>query len=241
MPVDFAAPIGVLLQIPFYLRLVVQHRIQQRIVDLDFSVVADESELAELVHEEADAGPGGPDHLRQSFLADIRTDRLRTSFLAEICQQKQQSGQPLLAGIEQLIDQILFNPAVPGQQIRHEYFGKFRLVVKGGEHRRLGNYRDQAFLHRRRRRDAERMAIQAALAKKLPGFEDPDNRFLALCGNDDDLQPAFLNVENRICHVALGEDDLVLAKLNDGFPFAYLGEKITGIERALIGHECCFG
>jgi hypothetical protein len=41
----------------------------------DFPVVADEAELAKLVHEEADARAGGSDHLRQRFLADVRADR----------------------------------------------------------------------------------------------------------------------------------------------------------------------
>jgi len=44
------------------LRLFVQHRIQQRIVHFDVTVVADEAELAELVHEEAHAGSRGADH-----------------------------------------------------------------------------------------------------------------------------------------------------------------------------------
>jgi hypothetical protein len=84
------------LRLALDLGLVIQHRVQKRAVDFDFSVVADEAELAEFVHEEADAGAGGPDHLGQGFLTDVRADRLRGAFLAEIGQQKQQARQPLL-------------------------------------------------------------------------------------------------------------------------------------------------
>jgi hypothetical protein len=36
----------------------------------DATVVLDKTELAKAIHEEAYAGPGGPDHFRQSFLGD---------------------------------------------------------------------------------------------------------------------------------------------------------------------------
>jgi hypothetical protein len=39
-----------------------------------------------------------------------------------------------------------------------------------------------------------------------------------------------LNVKNRVRHVTLGENDLILAKLNNGFPLAYSGEKFLGIK-----------
>src|ERR1700712_4275166 len=66
------------------LRLVIQHRVQKRAMDFDFSVVADQAEFAEFVHEETDAGAGGPDHLGQGFLTDVGSDRLRRAFFAEI-------------------------------------------------------------------------------------------------------------------------------------------------------------
>jgi 5-carboxymethyl-2-hydroxymuconate isomerase len=49
-----------------------QNGIQQRIMNLDLSIVADESKFAEFVHEGADAGSGRSDHLCQRFLADIQ-------------------------------------------------------------------------------------------------------------------------------------------------------------------------
>ena len=60
---------------------------QQRRMDLDFSVVADEAELPEFVHEKAYARACRADHFSQRLLTDIRIDQRRIAFLAEIRQQ----------------------------------------------------------------------------------------------------------------------------------------------------------
>jgi hypothetical protein len=69
-------------------------------MNLDLSVVADEAELAEFVHEMADTGSGGADHLRQCFLTDVATDWLRDTFLAEISEQQKLVRKSPLARIE---------------------------------------------------------------------------------------------------------------------------------------------
>jgi len=50
-------------------QLIEQDHIEKRLMYLDAAVVFDEAELAKAVHKEADAGPGGADHLRQGFSA----------------------------------------------------------------------------------------------------------------------------------------------------------------------------
>src|ERR1700730_6758037 len=124
-------------RIPPDLGIVVQDHIQQGIMDLDFSVVFDEAQFAEFVHEEAHARPGRANHLRQRFLTERSHDRLRLPFLAEICKQKKKSGETLFARIKQLVDQVLFNSAIPSQQIRHEQFRKLWLIMNGSDHGRL--------------------------------------------------------------------------------------------------------
>src|SRR6202040_4319478 len=111
-------------RIPPDLGIVVQDHVQQGIMNLDFSVVFDEAQFAEFVHEKAHARSRRADHLRQRFLTELSHDRLRPAFLAEICQEKEKSGEALFARIEQLIDQVLFNSTVPSQKIRHEQLGK---------------------------------------------------------------------------------------------------------------------
>src|SRR5580692_3775588 len=98
-------------------------------MDLELSIVLDISQLAELVHEEAHARSRGSDHLREGFLAEFSDDRLRRALLTEIGEQKEQACEALLARIEQLIDQVLFNSAVSGQEIGHEKLGEIRLVM----------------------------------------------------------------------------------------------------------------
>ena len=77
-------------------------------MDLDLSIVADEAQFAEFVHEETHAGSGRADHLSQRFLTDMGIDGGRVAFLAEIRQQEKKSCETLFARIEQLVDQ-LFN------------------------------------------------------------------------------------------------------------------------------------
>src|SRR6185369_17867493 len=101
---------------------------------LEFSVVFDKTQLAELVHEKTHARSGRADHLRQHFLTKLSHDRLRLTFLAEICKQKEKPGEALFARIKQLVDQVLFNSTVPRQQIRHEQLSKFWLIMNGSDH-----------------------------------------------------------------------------------------------------------
>src|ERR1700756_1102442 len=88
------------LLVPFYLRLVVQDCVQERIMDLDRSVVGDEAELAELVHEKTDTRACRADHFRQFFLGDVRRDGLWGPFLSKFCEEKEKAREPFLAGIE---------------------------------------------------------------------------------------------------------------------------------------------
>jgi hydroxyethylthiazole kinase-like uncharacterized protein yjeF len=179
-----------------YLWSIVENGVQKRVVDLDLAVVTDEAELTEFVHEVAHAGSGGADHLRQCFLADLDLDRLQAAFLAEIRQQQQKPCQPLFARIEQLVDQIRLDPAVARQQIRHEKLGESRLVMEGCQHRGLRDGGDNAVFQRGRGGKPEFLAVQAPLAKKLPGLENPDDRFLALLGHHENFDSTFLDVKD---------------------------------------------
>jgi len=58
-------------------QLIEQDHVEQRLVYLDAAVVVDEAEFAKAIHEEADAGPGGADHLCQSLLSDTRNQGFR--------------------------------------------------------------------------------------------------------------------------------------------------------------------
>src|ERR1039458_9967614 len=57
--------------------MIVQNHIDQRPVDQNATVVFDKAELAKAIHEEADTGAGGADHLCQSLLRDGRDEGFR--------------------------------------------------------------------------------------------------------------------------------------------------------------------
>lgn len=64
-------------------------------MNLNFSIVIDEAEPAELVHEKADPGSRRANHFSQRFLSDVRIDRRRVALLAKIRQQKKKPRKAL--------------------------------------------------------------------------------------------------------------------------------------------------
>jgi hypothetical protein len=65
-----------------------------------------------------------------TFLTDIGINRPRVTVLSEIRDKKQKPREPLFTRIEQLVDQVLLDTAVPAQQISHEDVGKCRFSYR---------------------------------------------------------------------------------------------------------------
>src|SRR5258707_12372182 len=89
--------------------------------------------------------------------------------------------------------------------------------------------------------DAQRMAIQTSFAEKVTWSQDCNHRFLALLGNDGELDLALLDVKNRVRDLSLRKNNLILPLFGYRFSLAHLGEKFFGIKRGLVhhGHEDC--
>lgn len=64
-------------------------------MDFYLTVVADETEFAELVHEKADPRSCRTDHFSQSFLTNGWMNGRRIAFLAEIRQQEKKACETL--------------------------------------------------------------------------------------------------------------------------------------------------
>src|SRR4030088_2839851 len=94
------------------------------------AVVLDEPHLPEFFHELADTGTCRADDLSQCLLADRGGDRLRPAVLTEIRKNEQRSCEALFARVEELVDEVLLDPAVAGQQVGHEQLAKRRLAVE---------------------------------------------------------------------------------------------------------------
>ena len=69
------------------------------------------------------------------------------------------------------------------------------------------------------------MSVQATFAEELSGPHDSDHRFLALLGDDENLDLPLLDIENGIGGVALRKHDLALVEFQYGLAVADLGEK----------------
>jgi hypothetical protein len=217
----------------------VQDHVQQRTVNLQLPIVFDKAQFAEFVHEKAHTRSRRADHFRQRLLTYLSHDRLRSPFLAEVRQEKEHSSKAPFAGIEQLIDQILFNSAVASQEVRYEHFRKFRFIMERGDHGRLCYASNHAFSHRGARCNAQNVAIQAAFAKKISRSQNGDYGFPSLLGNNRDLELSLLEVKDRVRDVALREDDLILLVFGYRLSVADLGEEPLGVERclAILSHS----
>ena len=90
-------------------------------MNLDAPVIFDKTELAKSIHEEADAGARGADHLRQRLLRDLGDVLFRLARLAIFPHQQQNPRQALFTRVEKLIDQIGLNPhAVLQQELQEQ-------------------------------------------------------------------------------------------------------------------------
>src|SRR6184192_2913585 len=77
------------------------------------------------------------------------------------------------------------------------------------------------------------MAIQTSFAEKVTWSQDCNHRFLALLGNDGELDLALLDVKNRVRDLSLRKNNLILPVFGYRFSLANLGKKFFGIKRGL--------
>ena len=89
-----------------------QDNTQEGIVDVDLAVVFDETQFPEFVHKKIDPWACCADHLRQQLLRYFKKHLLRLARRAIAREQQQSAGQTLLAGIKELVDQILLDSEV---------------------------------------------------------------------------------------------------------------------------------
>ena len=90
-----------------------QDDIEEGTVHVDTTIIFQEAQLPELIHEETDAGACSADHLVEHVLIDLRNERVRLAFFPEMGHEQQHPRQPPLAGIEQVIHQVLLDPKAP--------------------------------------------------------------------------------------------------------------------------------
>ena len=78
------------------------------------------------------------------------------------------------------------------------------------------------------------MTVQTCFAKKVVGFQNTYDCFLAPLGNDGELDLALLDVKNGVRLATLRKNNLVLLILGYGFPIAYLARNVFGSNAAFL-------
>src|SRR5271166_3996847 len=169
------------------------------------NVVVDKPELPESVHEEADPRAGRPDHLCQSLLTQSRHRHFGDSFFAELRHQQQNSRQPLFAGIEKLIDQIVLISDVPLQQILDEHGRQFWFPTHGKHHRLLLDMKQDAVCHCGCRRHADDLAGKTAFSKEIPFAQNAKSRLFSGLRYNAELHLSLLDKKQSVGQITLSE------------------------------------
>jgi len=113
---------------------IVEHNIQEGLVNMDSAIIADVAELAEIVHKLADSGASGANHLGKLLLGHGRNHGLRFSGLTKLSHDQQCAGKTLLAVVEQLIDQVFPSPNPAKQNELQEDVRKLMLLMEEQSH-----------------------------------------------------------------------------------------------------------
>jgi hypothetical protein len=199
---------------------------------LQTTVVVNEAELSEFVHEEVHSGAGGANHLRQSLLAQLWDDGFGLIFFSETGQYQKRSGQTFLAGIEKLINQVCLRAVVTIDHISYKEIRQLVLLVQRGQHRFLLNSQDCAVRHGSSGCQADSLiGSEASLAQEVTRAEQSDGCFLTLLGEHGQPHSSFLNVEHRVRPISLGKDGLFVTIAAYCSADAGLRQKCIRIER----------
>ncbi len=123
--------------------------------------------------------------------------------LAVAGEEEQRAGQPFLAGIEQLIHEIRFDPNVSRQDVGEEPIRECMLLVKQPGHLVLLDDEEGTRARGDGGRHADRLSRQGSLAKEVAGRQQRHDRFLARVGEDSELHAACPNIDDAIAGVTL--------------------------------------
>src|ERR1700685_201493 len=97
------------------------------------AMVVDESTLSELIHKKIDVRACAADHRCQGLLRySGKSVQLALSPLH--CEQKKSAGESPLAGVRNLVDEILLEPNIARKQIRQEGVGERMVGAERSDH-----------------------------------------------------------------------------------------------------------
>lgn len=196
--------------------LVKDHR-QERTVDFDFAVVFDEAQFPELVHEKIDASARGANHFRQRLLRNLLKDAIGLVFGAVAGEQEKGAGQPLLTGVEELIDEVFFDTDVPREDVGNEAIGEFVFRMKDTTHFFFVDDEDGGRQDSAGGPHANRLASEAAFSKKVAGAENCDDGFFSAFIEYREPHATFLDIHDAAGGITLREYGRFSLKIRNPF------------------------
>src|SRR5579862_3579278 len=180
---------------------------------MNLTIVLDEAQFTEFIHEKIDSRPRRPDHLGQRLLGYFGERLLEIAWLSITREQQESASQAFFAGVEELVYQILFHANVSCQHVSNEPVGKFVFPVKYSNHLAFSNDEHSCGQNRYRSRHTNGLACQASFSEKIPRTQNRYNGFSADCVDDSKLYATVLNVHYIFSSIALCEDDLFFSEL----------------------------
>jgi hypothetical protein len=162
------------------------------------SLIINETQFSEPVHEETDPPASCAHHLCQRFLTDLGDRNFGLSFLAKASKKEEDASQPFLAGIEKLVNQVFFMSDVPRQQVRYEHIRKCSFPMDHFHHGFLIDAHYRAIGHCGRGAHAESLSCEATFAEEFALIQNAYRGFLSGFGHNGKSYPSFLDVENCI-------------------------------------------
>src|ERR1700730_5037512 len=159
--------------------------------------IVNEAQLPEPVHDKVNPRPSCAHHLCQSLLTDFGNCNFGLSILAEVSKQEKNPSKSFLAGIEKLINQILFVSDVPCQQKCDEHFGKRMFPVKHFHHGLLIDSHHRAIGHCGCGAQAERLPYKATIFEKITLVQNAYCGFLPPPRHNGELHLSFLYVKKQ--------------------------------------------
>lgn len=197
--------------------LIAEEDVEQGLVHADAVVVLDVAELAEAVHEGADAGAGAADHAGQGLLRDGGEERLGLAGLAVLGEREQQAGEAFFGAVEELVDEIGLRAHAAFEKERGEEVGKSLLFAHDAEELLARDAKGGAGGDGHGCCDAGRwLGHHGPLAEEVARSDKSDGGFATGRGDHGDLGAALLEVVDGIGGISLGEEPAVFFEVVDG-------------------------
>lgn len=205
--------------------------IEDGTVNMQSALGVDEALLAEFGQKETDSRPGRADQIGQCFLADLRNDGFSLASFPKAGQQHKNPGQPFLAAVEALIQQVLLDSDVAGQQIGDEKFREAGLFMQHAVHGVFLYPNDRGVFHADGRLPANLLDAQAGFAEKPLGPQNRDDGLFAGFRDHAELDLALDDMEHGDRRIPLRIDPLFLSGVQNRFSSDDRCEQGLGIER----------